>query len=511
MQGRLAHRAACFGVLLALGGCTAVGPDFRPPEVPWLETWTPASPGPVTATGQPVPPAAPADWWQVFDDPVLDRIVSTAQQSNPGVRVAGLRILEARAQLGIAGSALYPQLQQASAQVLEVGQDPSDGKSTSYTSYGAAFDVAWELDFWGRFRRGIEAADAAYFSSIAQYDDVQVLVAAQAASLYATIRTFELRLRIARENVALQQRSLEITERLFRSGNESELDVQQARSLYYGTLATIPELESAERQAQNALGVLLARPPGPLPEMATGREQIPHADLDVIVDMPADLLRRRPDVRNAEMQLAAQSALIGVSEAALYPSIALVGSVGLSSTSQQSSPTTLAWSAGPALVWNVFDYGRLRNQVLVQDARFQQLHEAYQDTVLQAARELDDAAVSFATNRAQVDVLEQAVQAARRSLEIATIQYQEGLVDFERVLDSQRTLFGQQDRLVTTRGAVTQSLIALYKAMGGGWQTARARPLVDEATRTQMAERSDWRDLPAAPLPAAETPAPPPR
>ena len=157
--------------------------------------------------------------------------------------------------------------------------------------------------------------------------------------------------------------------------------------------------------------------------------------------MPADLLRRRPDVRTAEMQLAAQSALIGVSEAALYPSIALVGTVGISATSQDASATTLNWAAGPALAWNVFDYGRLKNQVLVQDARFQQLYEVYQDTVLRAARELDDAAVSFAKGRTQVDLLEQAVQAAKRSLDIATIQYQEGLVDFERVLDSQRTLF----------------------------------------------------------------------
>jgi outer membrane protein, multidrug efflux system len=411
--------------------------------------------------------------------------------------------------LGIAGSGRYPQLQQVNAQAFNVGQDTSDEKSTSSASYGAAFDVAWELDFWGRFRRGIEAADAAYFASIAQYDDVQVLVAAQAASFYSTIRTFELRLRIAQENAALQRRSLEITERLFRSGNESELDVQQARSLYLGTLATIPELDSAQRQTQNALSVLLGRPPGPMPEMNAGREQIPRADLAVIVDIPADLLRQRPDVRNAEMQLAAQSALIGVSEAALYPSIALVGSVGLSSTSQDSSTTTLNWSAGPALVWNVFDYGRLKNQVLVQDARFQQLYEIYQDTVLQAARELDDAAVAFASNRAQVELLEQAVQAARRSLDIATIQYQEGLVDFERVLDSQRTLFGQQDRLVSTRGDVTQSLIALYKAMGGGWKAAHAHPVVDDATRKQMAERSRWQDLITAPLPPAELTSPP--
>jgi NodT family efflux transporter outer membrane factor (OMF) lipoprotein len=503
-----ANRAAVAGLLLVLGGCSAVGPDFRRPDVPWLSTWQAPAPMPAPPPGEPAPAPPPDDWWRVFDDPILEQVVVAAQQSNPGVRTAGLRILEARAQLGIAGSGLYPQLQQVSAQALHVGQDTKDTKSTSQASYGAGLDVAWELDFWGRFRRSIEAADAAYFASVAQYDDVQVLVAAQAASLYATIRTFELRLRIARDNVALQQRSLEITERLFRSGNESELDVQQARSLYFGTLATIPELESAQRQTENALNVLLGRPPGALPEMSVGREQIPRADLAVIVDMPADLLRRRPDVRNAEMQLAAQSALIGVSEAALYPSIALVGSVGLASTSQESSSTTLSWSAGPALVWNVFDYGRLKNQVLVQDARFQQLHEVYQDTVLQAARELDDAAVSFATNRAQVDVLEQAVRAARRSLDIATIQYQEGLVDFERVLDSQRTLFSQQDRLVSTRGEVTQSLIALYKSMGGGWQTARTRPLVDHATREQMSERNAWQDLIEAPLPAAE-PAPP--
>ncbi len=194
---------------------------------------------------------------------------------------------------------------------------------TSFTTYSVGLNIGWELDFWGKFRRGIEAADAGYLASIAQYDDIQVLVAAQVASLYCSIRTIELRLRIAHENAALQQRSLEITERLFKSGNESELDVQQAKSLYLGTLATIPELEASLRQAQNALSVLLARPPGPLPEMEAGREKIPEAAIEVIVDMPADLLRRRPDVRAAEMQLAAQSALIGVSEAALYPSIAL--------------------------------------------------------------------------------------------------------------------------------------------------------------------------------------------
>lgn len=497
--------AAC----MLLAGCTSVGPDFQRPDVPWLRGWPGvANDLPAPAAGGRPPAPAPDEWWRVFNDPALDEVVAEAQRANPGVRIAGTRILEARAQLGIAGSALYPQQQQVSAQALRLGQDANDTPSSSYGSYGASFDIAWEIDFWGKFRRGIEAADAAYFTSIAQYDDVQVLVAAQAASLYASIRTNELRLRITRENAALQKRSLEITEHLFQSGNESELDVQQARSLYLGTLATIPDLEGAQRQVENALSTLLGRPPGPLPQLTGRQEQIPQADVDLIVDMPAELLRRRPDVRAAEMQLAAQSALIGVSQAELYPSIALIGSVGLAATSKESSSTTLSWSAGPALVWNVFDYGRLKNQVLVQDARFQQLYEVYQNTVLQAARELDDAAVSFAASRAQVDVLEQAVQAAKRSLDIATIQYQEGLVDFERVLDSQRTLFNSQERLVTTRGSVTQSLIALYKAMGGGWQPGRGRPVLDEATRQVMAERTRWNGLLDAPVPPATSTAP---
>jgi len=484
---------------LVMGGCTVLGPDFKRPEVPWLDGWQgPVPVSPPAATPQ---RAQTEEWWRNFDDPVLDQLVAEAQRLNPGVRTAGLRIMEARAQLGIAGSALYPQLQQLTGDLLRAGQEQSGGRDTAFTSYRVGLDIAWELDFWGKFRRGIESADAAYFASIAQYDDVQVLVAAQAAGLYASIRTIELRLRITHENAALQKRSLEITERLFRSGNESELDVQQAKSQYLGTIATIPELESGLRQAQNSLSVLLARPPGPLPEMEEGRERIPEAPMAVIVDMPADLLRRRPDVRAAEMQLAAQSALIGVSEADLYPSIALAGSVGLSATSRDWSARTLDWVVGPALVWNIFDHGRLTNQVLVQDARFQQFYEIYQDTVLRAAREMDDAAVAFATARAQVDILEQAVQAARRSLDIATLQYQEGMVDFERVLDSQRTLFGQQERLVAAQGGVTQSLIALYKAMGGGWEPGRARPVVDEATGETMGERSDWKGLLSAPLP----------
>ena len=339
-------------------------------------------------------------------------------------------------------------------------------------------------------------------------DDLQVLMAAQVASLYCSIRTVEARLVIARENAALQKRSLEIAERLFKGGADSELDVQQAKAQYFGTLATIPQLEGVRRQTQNALSTLLARAPGPLPEMAAGKEVIPQAELEVIVDIPADLLRRRPDVRATEMQLAAQSALIGVSMADLYPSISLLGSVGLSATSLSGAPNVLSWGLGPSLVWNVFDHGRLTNAVLVQDARFQQLYEQYQDAVLRAAREVDDAAVGFATTGEQIVLLADSVKAAQRSLEIATLGYREGLTDFERVLDSQRVLFTQQEFLVNTRGSLTQNLISLYKAMGGGWEQGRSRPVLDDATRETMGQRSNWKATLDAPLPTPDADAP---
>jgi NodT family efflux transporter outer membrane factor (OMF) lipoprotein len=441
-------------------------------------------------------------WWRNFNDPVLDALIAEAHRANPTVRTAGLRIMEARAQLGIAGSTRYPQVQQATGEVLRAGERRAGAPDSSVTSFSAEMRISWELDFWGKFRRSIEAADAGYLASIAQYDDVQILIAAQVAGLYCTIRTVEARLLIARDNAATQRRSLEITELLFKRGNDSELDVQQARALYLGTLSTIPQLETSLRQTQNALSTLLARPPAPLPEMAAGKELIPQAGLDVIVDMPADLLRRRPDVRAVELQLAAQSALIGVSAADLYPSISLLGLVGLSATSLSGSPRVLNWAAGPSLVWNVFDHGRLTNTVLLQDARFQQLYEQYQDAVLRAAREVDDAAVGFARTREQIALLADAVKAAQRTLAIANLQYREGLTDFQRVIDSQRTLFSQQELLVTSRGNLTQSLIAIYKAMGGGWEQGRGRPPADDATRAAMGRRSDWKGMLDAPLPA---------
>jgi len=506
---RWAARAGALAGAALLSACTTLGPDFRRPEVPWLDTWSGGSLEPLATAQGARSSEKTLEWWRRFNDPVLDRLVAEALRVNPNVRTAGLRIMEARAQLGIAGSSLYPQVKQATGDVLWGGEHKERGSSTSAVAFSAGLRASWELDFWGKFQRSIEAADAGYWASIALYDDVQVLMASQVASLYISIRTLKVRLRIAAENAALQKRNLDISERLFKSGHDSELDVQQAKTQYLATLATIPAFEIGVRQAQNALSTLLARPPGPLPEMADAKDAIPQAELDVIVDMPADLMRRRPDVRAAEMQLAAQSALIGVSTADLYPSISLLGSIGLSATSLSSASRSLTWAIGPSLVWNVFDQGRLTNAVLLQDARFQQLYEQYQDAVLRAAREVDDAAVSFARTGEQIVLLAESVKAAQRSLDIATLQYREGLTDFQRVLDSQRTLFVQQDNLVSTQGGLMQSLVAIYKAMGGGWEQGRSRPVIDDATREAMERRSDWKGILAEPLPPPDALPPP--
>lgn len=500
------HGAARAGVLAAaflLGGCTTVGPDFQKPRASWLDAWTGGSLRTVPAP--PAPRAAPVpEWWRHFNDPVLDALVAEAQRANPNVRTAGLRIMEARAQLGIAGSLMEAQLRQATGDLLWAGEKKAGGRDFSGVTLSAGLQVGWEIDFWGKFRRGVESADAAYFASIAQYDDVQVLMAAQTASLYSTIRTLEARLAIARDSAAIQKRSLEITERLFKGGNDSELDVQQALAQYLATMATIPQFQAAVRQSQNALAVLLARPPGPLAEMAGNEGVIPQGAVDVVVDIPAEPLRRRPDIRAAEMLMAAQSAQIGVATADLYPSISLAGLVGLSASSINGSARTLNWALGPSVVWNVFDGGRITNTILLQDARFQQLHEQYQDALLRAAREVDDAAVGYVRTGEQIEFLAGAVKAAQRSLDIANIQFREGLVDFSRVLDAQRVLFLQQDALVQSRGGLAQTLVALYKAMGGGWEPARARPVLDGGTLDTMNRRSPWKGLLEAPLPPAD-------
>lgn len=488
--------------LLGLSGCVRLGPDFQPPAEAWIKHWD--TPALAHASQRALTPDL-RQWWSVFNDPVLDRLIAESDVHNSDLKIAGLRVIEARAQLGIAQSTLYPQLQQASADSLYVNRRQSGGtnpQDSHFWQYSAGFDIGWELDFWGRFSRAIESSDASYFAAQANYEDVLVLLRAQVADSYFSLRTSEARLRVARENAKQQLRNVDITEKLFKSGQSAELDLQQAKTQYLGTLSTVPTLEDQIQRTRNALSVLIGQPPGALPQLSENPGLIPLVDRAVLQDIPANLLLRRPDVRAAELNVAAQSALIGVAESDFYPSLTLLGSIVWSADTLNGTSRSLDLIGGPSLRWNVFDYGRISNNVRVQDARLQQLIEAYRDKVRQAAREADDAAYGVIKSLEREQILGQAEVTAKRSLVLASIQYREGYSDFQRVLDAQRALLEQQDNYLVARSNAVSNLIALYKSLGGGWYSAQ--PIIDPATRQQMEQRTDWGDLlheAASPLP----------
>ena len=492
-------------LVLTLAACTTVGPDYQEPDVAWLADWQ------TDLYGQVAPPEQQSEvdlsfWWQMFDDPVLNGLIEEARSENITLQIAGLRVLESRALLGIAGSGRYPQVQQVTGAVTYVASRESgagSGGTDSLADYQAGFGLGWELDFWGRFRRSIESADAAFFASMTNHQDVQVLLAAAVADLYYAYLAAQLRIDIAQHNADIQKRSLEITEELYTSGQDSELDLQQAKTQYLATLSAIPELEISLINVRNALTAVLGRPPGALPELQQMPEDLPGVEPVDIRDIPARLLARRPDIRTAAWQVAAQSAQIGVAKADYYPAISLLGTIGWSGNSVTASPDVGTLAAGPAVSWNVFDYGRIGNNVRVQDARLQQAIGAYQDSVLQAAREIDDAAISVIKTGERKEILTAAVVAANRSLDLANIRYREGYADFQRVLDAQRALFSQAERELINRSNHISAIISLYKAIGGGWLETPIETLIPETVRSSMKERSNWGDLLDAPLPRA--------
>lgn len=485
-------RCRALGLAALLGGCTQVGPDFQLVPAPWLEHWS----TPQLEQASRLAGTDSRQWWVVFADPTLDALIAEADAHNTDLRVAGLRVAEARAQLAIAQTGRYPQVQQFRGEHLYLKQDQfgsANARDSVFWQSSLGFDIAWEIDFWGRFSRAVEAADALYFASQANYADAMVLLRAQVADTYFSLRTVEARLDIAHENAQRQARSLQITERLFRHGEHDELDWQQARTQYLATQATIPELENQLNALRNVLCALLGRPPGPMPELAARHAQLPVPDKAVLRDVPASLLQRRPDIRAAEQAVVAQSALVGVTEADLYPSLSLLGSIGWTFVSASQLPDSLQLATGPSLVWNPFDYGRRRNAVRVEDARLQQLIEQYQRGVREAAREADDAASGLVRSLQSAEIRQQAAQAAQRSLALASSQYREGFADFQRVLDAQQLLLQQQDGYLVSRGNAVGSLVALYKALGGGWDPQR--PVIAPDTRQQMQQRTDWGDL----------------
>jgi NodT family efflux transporter outer membrane factor (OMF) lipoprotein len=492
---------ALLGLVLALGGCIKVGPDFTEPGAMLSEQWMQESDPRIDSTR-----SVNETWWTVFDDKVLDRLIDTAYRQNLPLVSAGARVLQARAQLGVAIGQFYPQTQQAFGSVdynrrsaRAPFQTGGSADLLEYWQNQIGLQAAWEIDVWGRFRRAIESADAALLASVATYDDVLVSLTADVATNYVQIRTLESRLEIARENVEVQRESLNIAEIRFRGGTTSQRDVEQARTVLASTQATIPQLEAALVQTKNALSVLLGMPPNPLQELLAGSKDIPAAPPMVAVGIPAELLRRRPDIRAAELQAAAQSAQIGVAKADLYPAFSLTGNFGFLASdwsdydlSDIFLAKSRAFAFGPSFQWNILNYGRIVNNVRVQDAAFQALVTNYQNAVLTAQQEVEDGLIGFLNAQRRTELLELSSAAAKRSADLAVLQYREGITDFTTVLTAEQNLLQQQDSLAVSRGDIPTNLIRTYRALGGGWEIREGQELVPAQVREAMQRRTDW-------------------
>jgi NodT family efflux transporter outer membrane factor (OMF) lipoprotein len=490
--------------LLIMTGCKTVGPDFEKPAVPVADTWLEADNENVDTSS-----TTYQDWWAVFEDPALSKLIDTSYRQNLSLQVAGLRVMEARAQLGIATGLKYPQSQsvgggyaysRSSINAPPLSNLPDNvlqGIDRSVGVWSASFDATWEADVWGKFARGVEAADANLAANMLNYDAVLVTLTGDVAALYTSIRTLQERLDFAYSNVKLQQKALGLANSRFKLGATSELDVQQARGLLYNTKSLIPVFLLNLERAQNTLSFLLGLPPSNLETMLGASRNIPTAPASIAVGIPADLLRRRPDVRAAEMAAAAQSANIGVSQAALYPSFALAGSLGLAggSFSDLFDGGAATGFIMPFFKWDIFNYGRIKNNVRVQDARFEQAVTAYQNTALAAAKEVQDGLQGFLRTQEQVGHLKNAVTASARAAELAMAQYSQGATDYTRVLNTQTALLQQQDTLTAARGQVVSNLVATYKALGGGWQLREGSNYVSPELIDTMELRTDWGEL----------------
>ncbi len=492
---KYASKSLALCVLLALlaGGCAMVGPDYQVPTAPVENDWLEYEDPQLDSTA----PVAEQWWKTAFNDPILDRLVDTAMAQNLSLRSAGLRVLQARQQLAIAIGNQYPQQQQLTGQAGIAGVS----SSPAYEIYDLGFNLSWEADVWGRFRRQIESATASLDASVGSYDGIMVSLIAEVAQTYLVIRTTQQRLTVAEHNLALQKESLRITTAKYEGGEVSSLDVEQAQTLYYNTQASVASLELSLQQSQNSLAILLGQPPHDMRAMLGPAAPVPTVAPEVAVGMPQNLIRRRPDIRTAERQLASQSAQIGFAVSDLYPQFSLGGSIGtsVSTTTLNFSdlfrPETIGYNLFGAFQWNIFQYGRLKNNIRLQDAIFQQLLEDYRQTVLQAQGEVENAIVAFFKSQQQLVSLQSAASAAQRAVDVSTVQYEGGEVPFNTVINTLQALVSQQDQLAAIQGTVVTNLVDLYKSLGGGWEL-RLSPdpldLIDPQTRQEMLERTKY-------------------
>ncbi|MBM4329581.1 MAG: efflux transporter outer membrane subunit [Deltaproteobacteria bacterium] len=454
--------------ILILTGCATVGPDYVPPDTSVSATWHTQFKGGLTA--EEMNPRTLAEWWTTLNDPELSRLIDRAVLGNLDLKKAMVRVRESRARRGIAKADLFPTLDATgSANWSRSNKDTGSAKTSDF--FAATFDAGWELDIFGGVRRSVEAAEADLQANYEDLRNVLVSLIGEVALNYIEVRTLQTRLTVAEANLGAQKETYQLTLWRYQAGLSDELAMQQARYNLENTRSQIPTLRIGLEEAMNRLAVLLGEQPGKVHTELEERKPTPVPPLEVAIGVPADVLRRRPDIRKAERQLAAQTARIGVAAADLYPKFTLSGSIGLEALSLSNLSSSGSWtlSGGPKITWAIFKAGAIRQNIEIQSALQEQYLIAYEAAVLSALENVENALVAYAEDQHRRDDLRKAVEAAKKAVDMAQHKYQAGLTDFSNVLDAQRSLLSFEDQLAQSDGAVTSNLVRLYKALGGGW------------------------------------------
>jgi NodT family efflux transporter outer membrane factor (OMF) lipoprotein len=468
-----ACRIMPFVLALLVAGCM-VGPDYQPPDVTAPSAWEgvteQAVAAPSMATYQ--PPRLTA-WWRTFQDPKLTALVDEAMTANLDLQLAAARLRQARAARGVIAGGMWPFLDASSSYQRTRSTVGDESVPSTRNVYRMGFDAAWELDLFGGIRRNLEAANADITAAQEGLRDAQVSLIAEVAFNYVQLRGLQQQMVIAQRNLQVQQHTADITRQRQQVGFVSRLDVVKAEAQVATTQAQLPGLETASRQAIYALSVLLARSPGGLLHELTETQPLPVTPPVVPVGLPSHLLRRRPDIRQAEAQLHTATAQIGVATADLFPKFSLTGSVSWQSNLLQRwiSKSHFSSALGPTLQWAIFQGGSVVSNIRVQEALRDQAFLTYRKTVLTAFQDVENALIAFAKEWQHRQALTDAVTANREAVRLATLLYTQGQSDFLSLLDAQRSLYVSEDALVRSNQTTAASLIALYKALGGGWES----------------------------------------
>ena len=464
--------------LLLAAGCT-VGPDYKRPDAPAPQGWASSTGKPTSvptsqASEPTTQPVNTARWWTAFNDPTLTRLIEESTTSNLDVRQSEARIRQARATRGISTAAYYPTVDSSANFSRSRGSNFGTSNTSNKASnlYQAGFDASWELDVFGGVRRDVEAADADIVAAYEDRRDVLISLTAEVATNYLDLRGFQRRIAIAKNNLVLQQHNSDIARRRFNAGVVSGLDLANAEAQMAATSSQIPTLEQSARQSIYSLSVLLGKEPGALTAELSSDAPIPTTPPAVPVGLPSELLRRRPDIRRSEAQLHAATARVGVATADLYPKFSLTGSFGVQGRKAKDLGDwdNRFWNIGPAVSWPVFDAGRIRSNIAVQNALTDQAVLTYSQSILTALQDVENALTAYAKEQQHRQALTQTVVAYRRALDLATRLYNNGETDFINVIAAQGSLFNAEDSLVQSDRTVAANLVALYKALGGGWQ-----------------------------------------